>query len=122
VYLVQAVAQQGYRPDILRYDTGKCVHYYFYFIDPTLGLCYLRVPTWCPFRAQVYFNGHRWLASKLQARKIRFEMRDNAFASMADWKQAQELSDGFSVSEVHAILDAAVAHYCPGLAAFGRYH
>ena len=29
---------------------GKCLHYYFYFIDPQLGLCYLRVPTWCPFR------------------------------------------------------------------------
>ena len=29
---------------------GKCLHYYFYFIDSTLGLCYLRVPTWAPFR------------------------------------------------------------------------
>ena len=24
--------------------SGKCLHYYFYFIDPELGLCYLRVP------------------------------------------------------------------------------
>jgi hypothetical protein len=28
--------------------SGKCLHYYFYFIDPELGLCYLRVPTWAP--------------------------------------------------------------------------
>lgn len=41
----------------LRYDTGKCIHYYFYFINPLLGLCYLRIPTWCPLRAQFYFNG-----------------------------------------------------------------
>jgi hypothetical protein len=34
----------------LRPDSGKCLHYYFYFIDPELGLCYLRVPTWAPFR------------------------------------------------------------------------
>jgi hypothetical protein len=34
----------------LRYDDGKCLHYYFYFIDEELGLCYVRVPTWCPFR------------------------------------------------------------------------
>src|SRR4029077_13219249 len=36
----------------LRPDTGKCLHYYFYFIDAELGLIYLRVPTWCPFRLQ----------------------------------------------------------------------
>ena len=38
--------------------SGKCLHYYFYFIDADLGLCYLRVPTWCPFRLQFYCNGH----------------------------------------------------------------
>jgi hypothetical protein len=106
----------------LRYDTGKCVHYYFYFIDPILGLCYLRIPTWCPFRAQFYFNGHNWLASKLRARKVDFEMLDNAFASIADWKKAQQISDDFNVSELHSILDAAVSRYCPALAPFGRYH
>jgi hypothetical protein len=37
---------------------AKCLHYYFYFIDRDLGLCYLRVPTWAPFRLQFYFNGH----------------------------------------------------------------
>jgi hypothetical protein len=42
----------------LRPDTGKCLHYYFYFIDAELGLIYLRVPTWCPFRLQFYCNGH----------------------------------------------------------------
>jgi hypothetical protein len=26
----------------LRYDDGKCLHYYFYFIDEELGLCYVR--------------------------------------------------------------------------------
>ena len=41
----------------LRPDTGKCLHYYFYFIDAELGLIYLRVPTWCPFRLQFYCNG-----------------------------------------------------------------
>ena len=29
----------------LKYDTSKCLHYYFYFIDKEYGLCYLRVPT-----------------------------------------------------------------------------
>jgi len=30
----------------------KCLHYCFYFIDEEFGLCYLRVPTWAPFRLQ----------------------------------------------------------------------
>lgn len=31
---------------------GKCLHDYVYFIDEQFGLCYLRVPTWAPFRLQ----------------------------------------------------------------------
>jgi hypothetical protein len=27
-------------------DDGKCLHYYFYFVDEELGLCYVRVPAW----------------------------------------------------------------------------
>ena len=46
----------------LKPDDGKCLHYYAYFIDKDLGLCYARVPTWCPFRLQVYCNGHSYLA------------------------------------------------------------
>ena len=34
----------------LKPDSSKCMTYYFYFMDEQLGLCYLRVPTWCPFR------------------------------------------------------------------------
>jgi len=48
--------------NFVKNDSSKCLHYYFYFIDPDFGLCYLRVPTWCPFRLQFYMNGHNWLA------------------------------------------------------------
>ena len=54
----------------LRYDDGKCLHYYFYFIDEDLGPCYVRVPTWCPFRLQFYCNGHNWLARQLDRQKL----------------------------------------------------
>jgi hypothetical protein len=45
----------------LRPDTGKCLHYYFYFIDAKLGLIYLRVPT----PAKVFCLGRlaRWGAA-----------------------------------------------------------
>jgi len=58
----------------LRSGSSKCMTYYFYFIDEQLGLCYLRVPTWCPFRLQFYFNGHDWLANQLKQRGIAYKM------------------------------------------------
>jgi hypothetical protein len=73
----------------LRPDTGKCLHYYFYFIDAELGLIYLRVPTWCPFRLQFYCNGHSWLARQLTAAGVGFTLADNAFLRIDDWERAQ---------------------------------
>lgn len=106
----------------LRPDGGKCVYYYFYFIDRVFGLCFLSVPTWCPFRAQFYFNGHNWLASKLRAAGVSFTLQDNAFAEIGDWKKAQDLSDELIVTELHTHMDAAVTRYLPDLAPLGRYH
>ena len=63
----------------LKYDSGKCLHYYFYFIDAVFGLCYLRVPTWCPVRLQFYCNGHNWLAHKLTKGHIPHVVQENAF-------------------------------------------
>lgn len=48
----------------IRPDSGKCLHYYFYFMDARLGLIYLRVPTWVPFRLQFYSTATTgWRAS-----------------------------------------------------------
>jgi hypothetical protein len=50
----------------LRPEQGKCLHYYFYFIDDEFGLCYLPVPTWAPFGLQFHCNGHSALARPLR--------------------------------------------------------
>ena len=89
----------------LRPDSGKCLHYYFYFMDAELGLVYLRVPTWAPFRLQFYCNGHNWLARKLTANGIAYTMADNAFVRIADWRRAQELADAFCTRPLHRALD-----------------
>jgi len=73
------------------------MHYYFYFIDEDFGLCYVRVPTWAPFRLQVYFNGHSWLARQLLRVDIPFEMADNAFLSLAEPERALKLYDKFAL-------------------------
>jgi hypothetical protein len=92
---------------------SKCLHYYFYFIDAELGLCYLRVPTWCPFRLQFYFNGHNWLARQLQQRGIDFVQQDNAFLDIADFDAANELAAQLDTTSLHAKLDHYAQLYCP---------
>lgn len=97
----------------LKPDSGKCVHYYFYFLDEQLGLCYLRVPTWCPFRLQFYFNFHAWLAAQLRQRGIAFDLLDNAFTHIADYDLANQLADEFDVEKLHQRLDELARRYCP---------
>lgn len=97
----------------LKPDSGKCLTYYFYFIDRQLGLCYLRVPTWCPFRLQFYFNGHNWLARKLKERGMAYEMLDNAFVQIADYATVNQLADELEVEFLHQRLDEFARQYCP---------
>ena len=107
----------------LKYTQGKCLHYYFYFIDPVLGLCYMRVPTWCPFRLQFYFNGHSWLSSKLQKREIVHQLLDNAFVQIDDFKKAQDLADNLRIKELHRLLNTYAKQFCPVAERFSlSYH
>ena len=107
----------------LRPDTGKCLHYYFYFMDEKVGLCYLRVPTWCPFRLQFYCNGHGWLANKLKAKGIEFTLADNAFVRIDDWAKAQALADALKPKELHRVLERYAKQCCPVEQALAqRYH
>lgn len=99
----------------LHSKTTKCLHYYFYFIDATFGLCYLRVPTWAPFRLQFYCNGHTWLAHQLRAAGIAYTPLDNTFLHIADLARAQDLADGFPVEALHRALDAFARCYCPAI-------
>jgi hypothetical protein len=107
----------------LRPDDGKCLHYYFYFIDEELGLCYVRVPTWLPCRLQIYFNGHNWLAARLRQRKIGYKLLDNAFVEIANWRRAQQIADGWEIKRLHGKLDQFAQTYCPIHRSFGvAYH
>ena len=103
--------------------TSQCLHYYFYFIDKDLGLCYLRVPTWAPFRLQFYFNGHNALARSLDKRAIAASMLDNAFVEIGDWTKAQALADIVNEEKLHRKLDQYARRLCPPIALFpGGYH
>lgn len=103
--------------------TSQCLHYYFYFIDETLGLCYMRVPTWAPFRLQFYYNGHNWLASELKREGIHYSLIDNAFNAVDNFEIAQKLSDSLDVDVLHRILDNYSRLFCPVMDTFEQqYH
>ena len=97
----------------LKYDQSKCLTYYFYFIDELLGLCYVRVPTWLPFKLQIFFNGHTWLSNELTKRKIGHQMMDNAFIRIDNWNKAQTISNNLSIKKLHEKLNSFAEKYCP---------
>ena len=94
-------------------DTTKCLHYYFYFIDSKLGLCFFRLPTIAPFKASIYFNGHDLLASELKKKGIAYEKADNAFTHIADFDVAQRLADSIRVEDLHTAFDIFASRYLP---------
>ena len=106
----------------LKYDQSKCLTYYFYFIDELLGLCYVRVPTWLPFKLQIFYNGHNWLSNELTNKKINHRMLDNAFVSIEDWNKAQQISDNLSIETLHKKLDTFSQKYCPVLKEFNQHY
>lgn len=107
----------------LKPTNAKCIHYYFYFIDAQLGLCYLRVPTWAPFRLQFYFNGHNVLAAQLSKEGIAYEQLDNAFVHIEEFERAQELADTLRIEFLHRRLNRFARTYCPVVRKFpSGYH
>ena len=106
----------------LRPTSGKCLHYYFHFIDERFGLCYVRVPTWAPFRLQACFNGHNWLARRLQDAGIGCQLAENAFLAIDDFEQAQALARDFDVRVLHRRLDEWAGRFCPAVRHFPSGH
>jgi hypothetical protein len=101
---------------------AKCVHYYFYFLSEEFGLCYMRVPTWAPFRLQFYCNGHNWLAGQMSLQNIAFKQCDNTFLEVGDIKRAQELADSFPLDRLHRYLDEIAERLCPVLRHFEQHY
>jgi hypothetical protein len=77
----------------LRCEQRKCLHYYFYLLDPRLGWLNVRLQTWFPFTVQVVINGREWLSRELCRRGIGFERRDNCFVEIENVRRAQRIMD-----------------------------
>ena len=110
----------------LRRRTGKCLHLYFYFLDPEFGWSHVRVQTWMPYTVQICFNGREWLARQLDAADIEYRRADNCFLSLGDVAQAQQIMDRMITMPWRRVLDRFVSTVSPVLdliaeQAFGSY-
>lgn len=79
----------------MRATSGKCLHFYFYFMHARLGLMYVRVQSWLPCRLQIYFNGHNALALQLAQAGISSKMADNALVQCEDWARGPSVRARF---------------------------
>lgn len=71
----------------------KCLHLYYYFLDPELGLMHARLQSWFPFGIQICLNGREWLAHQMDRAGIAYRQRDNCFTWIEDLPAAQRLMD-----------------------------
>jgi hypothetical protein len=71
----------------------KCLHLYFYYLDPEFGFMHVRLQTWMPFNLQVCLNGWDYLERRLIRAGIGYEKRDNCFAHIDDLAKAQKMMD-----------------------------
>lgn len=77
----------------LRRRLTRCLHLYYYLVDPLFGFMNARIQTWFPFNVQVCINGREWLARHMDRARLRYERRDNCFTWIEDFAQAQKLMD-----------------------------
>ena len=105
----------------------KCVHHYFYFIDPEFGFIHIRLQTWLPFQIQVYINGREWLARQLDAAGIGYLRDHNALLRVDDLEAASDLCEHFAHRAWPRLLDALARRvnlHLPAIkkAGFGGYY
>jgi hypothetical protein len=100
----------------LRSKPSKCLHYYHYFMDPEVGLTYVRLQTWFPFTVHVGMNGREWLARQMDKIGLRYRRRDNCFAWIEDWAAAQRLLDEQLRTDWPGLLNRLLYQANPALA------
>lgn len=105
----------------LRSHQGKCLHEYFYLIDPQFGWLNVRLQTWFPFTVHIVINGREWLAQQLFRKGLAFERRDNCFVDIADVPRAQRIMDRQLKSDWPRLLDRLLRQVHPAhRTLFGR--
>lgn len=104
----------------------KCLHLYFYFVHPELGLLHVRLQSWFPFEIQVWMNGREILARELDRRGVSYAREANAFTTTDNLGLAQTLATRLARRRWHLLLTRLATQVNPLLATiedagFGSY-
>lgn len=105
----------------------KCLHFYFYLIDPELGFMHVRLQSWFPFQIQIYVNGREWLARQLTKKGIGYVRYENTFTQSDDLPAAQRICQTFTRRDWWRTFDAMARRVNPILPLiqkldFGSYY
>jgi hypothetical protein len=111
----QMFRSKAERTQELRRRTGKCLHYYFYFLDAEFGWSHVRVQTWMPYTVQVCVNGREWLGRQLDAAGIEYRRADNCFLSLDDVERAQQVMEVMADLPWRTVLDRYINVVSPVL-------
>lgn len=93
----------------------KCLHLYFYLIDPDLGFMHVRLQTWFPFEVQIYVNGREWLARQMDKRGVGYDRHENTFLHIDKLAVARKLCERFAHREWSRVWDAYARRLNPWL-------
>jgi hypothetical protein len=104
----------------------RCLHLYWYLIDPTLGWMHVRIQTWAPYSVQVYVNGREWMCRQLTEDGIAFARSDNKIVWVDNFDATDRLAEKFKHTDWPTLLIRHVARVNPLLpqitaAGFGGY-
>jgi hypothetical protein len=118
--------QAGGRLDVVR-RARKCLHFYFYLIDPEFGFMHIRLQSWLPYEIQIYVNGREWLARQLDVSGVSYLRHDNALLRIDDLETASQLCERFAHRAWPRVLNAFARWVNPHLqvvadADFGGYY
>jgi hypothetical protein len=68
-------------------------HFYFYLRDREFGDGFVRICSYPPFQARVWWNAHGYLAAELRRHRIAFRAADNCIIEVADPAALQRFAD-----------------------------
>jgi hypothetical protein len=88
--------------------------YYFYILDPTFGLGFIKICSYFPYPLKVWVNGHEWAKRQAAAEGLVFTELANGFASCEDPARLQAICDRLSPAKVQAFFNFWIARIpCP---------
>lgn len=83
----------------LKKEYALVKQYWFHLIDPEWGHMTIRLSPHPPFGAQIFFNGHEYVARRAQQAGLAFDKNGNSFGNIPDIAGLMQIADTLFSSE-----------------------